>query len=49
MTEDYCKKKTATESDFTEDPECFKIINAVLSDTNKGFDPASSEHFSINW
>ena len=49
MTEDYCKKKTATESDFTEDPECFKIINAVLSDTNKRFDPASSEHFSINW
>lgn len=49
MTEDYCKKKTATGSDFTEDPECFKIINAVLSDTNKGFDPASSEHFSINW
>ena len=24
MTEDYCKKKTATGSDFTEDPECFK-------------------------
>ena len=32
------KKKTVSGLAFTEDPKWFKIVNSVLSDTNKALD-----------